>query len=84
MKYSVGIDVGGTNIRIAIVDEDGKYIEGTAQYTVYTNVTTYGAAIHDKFEYVVIVPANSVVQLTVEYNLLANSSGYIKHTVKLD
>ena len=71
------------SVAVLVRDKDGKYIEGTAQYTVYTNVTTYGAAIHDKFEYVVIVPANSVVQLTVEYNLLANSSGYVKHTAEL-
>ena len=24
MRYSIGIDVGGTNIRIAVVDEDGN------------------------------------------------------------
>ena len=71
------------SVAVLVRDKDGKYIEGTAQYTIYTNVTTYGAAIHDKFEYVVIVPANSVVQLTVEYNLLANSSGYVKHTAEL-
>ena len=37
----------------------------------------------DIFEYVVTIPANSYVQFTVEYNLLANSSGYIKHTARL-
>lgn len=24
MKYALGVDVGGTNIRIAVVDENGK------------------------------------------------------------
>ena len=71
------------SVAVLVRDKDGKYIEGTAQYTVYTNATSHGSPIHDKFEYVVTVPANSVVQLTVEYNLLANSSGYVKHTAEL-
>ncbi len=29
------------------------------------------------------VPAHSIIQITLEYNLLANSSGYLKHTVYL-
>ena len=37
----------------------------------------------DIFEYYVVVPANGYLQFTVEYNLLANSSGYIKHTAEL-
>ena len=71
------------SVAVLVRDKDGKYIEGTAQYTVYTNATSHGSPIHDKFEYVVTVPANSVIQLTVEYNLLANSSGYVKHTAEL-
>ena len=71
------------SVAVLVRDENGKYIEGTAQYTIYTNATGYGSPIHDKFEYVVVVPAHSVVQLTVEYNLLANSNGYISHTAEL-
>ena len=26
MKYALGVDVGGTNIRIAVVDENGQMI----------------------------------------------------------
>ena len=71
------------SVAVLVRDENGKYIEGTAQYTIYTNATNYGAPIYDKFEYVVFIPARSVVQLTLEYNLLANSNGYVSHTAEL-
>ena len=82
-KITISFTNNGS-VAVLIRDKDGKYIEGTAQYTICTASTTYGEAIQDRFEYVVIVPAHSVLQFTVEYNLLANSSGYIKHTAKLD
>ena len=71
------------SVAVLVRDANGKYIEGTAQYTICTSSGAYGQPIQDKFEYVVTIPANSVVQFTVEYNLLANSSGYVKHTAEL-
>lgn len=38
MKYAVGIDVGGTNIRIAIVDEDGNLYDVIKQSTKAKNI----------------------------------------------
>ena len=29
MKHAIGIDVGGTNIRIALVDENGNMSQGS-------------------------------------------------------
>ena len=80
------IKVSFTNtgsVAVLVRDANGKYIEGTAQYTICTTSASHGQPIMDIFEYVVTVPANGYLQFTVEYNLLANSSGYIKHTAKL-
>lgn len=82
-KVKVSFTNNGS-VAVLVRDKDGKYIEGTAQYTIYTNVTTHGAAIHDLFEYEVTVPAQSVIQFSVEYNLLANSSGSIRHKASLE
>ena len=82
-KITVSFTNNGS-VAVLVRDKDGKYIEGTAQYTICTASTAYGQAIQDGFEYSIIVPANSVIQFTVEYNLLANSSGYVRHTVRLD
>jgi hypothetical protein len=67
------------SVAVLVRDQNGKYIEGTAQYTVCSPASSYGSAINDKFEYTIVIPAGSVVQFTVEYNLLANSSGNIVH-----
>ena len=45
MKYSVGIDVGGTNIRIAIVDEDGNLYDVIKQSTKAKNIEGLKAQI---------------------------------------
>lgn len=82
-KITVSFTNNGS-VAVLVRDKDGKYVEGTAQYTICTAANAYGEAIQDPFEYVIVIPANSVVQFTVEYNLLANSSGYIRHYVKLD
>ena len=71
------------SVAVLVRDAEGKYIEGTAQYTICTASASHGQPIQDIFEYVVVVPANGYIQFTVEYNLLANSSGYIKHTARL-
>ena len=33
MRYSIGVDIGGTNIRLAVVNEDGKIIAVNKQRT---------------------------------------------------
>lgn len=71
------------SVAVVVRDKDGKAVEGTAQYTIYTNATSHGSPIYDMFVYEVVVPANSVLQFSLEYNLLANSNGYVKHTAEL-
>ena len=53
------------------------------KYCVRINSSSYGAAITDPFVYTVKVPAHSVVRFSVDYNLLANSTGYITHKLEL-
>ena len=72
------------SVCVLVRDAQGNYIEGTAEFTVVCAASSYGSAIYDYFEYEVVIPANSVVQFTVEYNLLANSSGNIVHYVELE
>ena len=33
MRYSIGVDIGGTNIRLAIVNENGEIIRVNKQRT---------------------------------------------------
>ena len=56
----------------------------TPKYCVKINASQYGAAITDLFKYEVVVPAHSVVRFSVDYNLLANSNGYIRHNLELE
>ena len=72
------------SVCVLVRDASGKYIDGTAQFTVCVPASSYGSAINDAFEYIVVVPAGSVVQFSVEYNLLANSSGNIVHYAELE
>ena len=38
MKYAIGIDVGGTNIRIAVVDENGQLYDVYKESTIATDI----------------------------------------------
>ena len=71
------------SLAIMVRDQNGKVIKGTPQYTVVCAASQYGQEIRDYFYYEVVIPANSYVQFTVEYNLLANSSGNVGHLVNL-
>ena len=65
-----------------------EIIEGTEQNTVYfpeTNSTLHtNDAIKDIFNYTLTVEPHSVAQIYVEYNLLANSYGYVTHSIYLN
>ncbi len=62
---------------------DGKIVPGTAKYVFQFGKTDYGDAFDKSFAYTVKVPAHSVKQFVVEYNLMANSYGYVRHSVDL-
>ena len=50
MRYSIGIDVGGTNIRIAVVDEDGNLYEVIKESTKAKTIEGLKEQILDLFK----------------------------------
>ena len=71
---------------VMVRDAEGKILD--KKYTL-TRVETFPYSLRGNVEYhsylySLTVPAHSVIQVTLEYNLLANSSGFVKHTVYLD
>ena len=68
-------------------DMKGKRIKGTAGYSmVHGPADTFGTweeGFDRSFCYRVKIPAHSVKQFVVEYNLMANSTGYVRHSVDL-
>lgn len=71
---------------LAFVRDEKGFISKTYEpkYCLRIHESEYGEAIEDAFIYTVEVPAHSIVRFSVDYNLLANASGYIKHTATLD
>ncbi len=71
---------------VMLRDAQGNILD--KKYTL-TRVETFpynlrGTVENHSYLYSLTVPAHSVIQVTLEYNLLANSSGFVKHTVYLD
>ncbi len=64
-------------------DAEGKLIDGTQMFSLYYIETSYGEEVYEPFVYTAEVPAHSVVQFHVEYNLMANSNGGVSHEVIL-
>lgn len=66
-------------------DENGEIKNDyPLSYKVSLATSEYGAELRDYFEYKIKVPAHSIVRYVVDYNLLANSSGYIEHGATLN
>lgn len=64
-----------------IRDENGFVDESyDPKYCTMLGKTQYGDAISDGFTYTVEIPAHSIARFSVNYNLLANSNGNIKHS----
>lgn len=66
-------------------DEDG-YVDNsfTPKYCVKIGGSEYGDAIDDRFIYSVEVQPHSIKRFSVNYNLLANSYGCIRHKATLN
>lgn len=52
-------------------------------YCIRLGKNEYGDAIEQPFTYSISIPAHSIIQFAVNYNLLANSSGCIAHRAYL-
>ncbi|MDE7296422.1 MAG: hypothetical protein K2N84_04075 [Clostridia bacterium] len=78
------VSVLATGAIVAFVrNPDGSMVPGTEKYYFTYGETGYGEKLDLGFRYTVKVPAHSVKQFVVEYNLMANSYGYVNHFVTL-
>ena len=70
---------------VAFVRDENGFISDTysPRYAIDYYATGYTHIVHP-FEYSVKVPAHSVKQFSVNYNLLANSYGTIDHSARLE
>ena len=50
MKYYIGIDLGGTNVRTLLVDENGKTYRTNQEFKLTTVVLQRNAKIMDNIE----------------------------------
>ncbi len=67
-----------------IRNKDGLLVDSyKPKYCIYKSASEHGDAIYDGFTYTVEIPAHSIVRFSVDYNLLANSNGYIFHQASL-
>ena len=68
-------------------DMAGKLVPGTAGYSMQHTADKVGNIYEEGFDrsfnYKVTIPAHTVKQLVVEYNLMANSYGNVRHNVQL-
>ena len=74
-----------TGVILAFIRDKNGLVDAsyTPKYCAKLGNTVYGDAIDDRFIYSIEVPAHSVVRYSVDYNLLANSSGNIQHSMTL-
>ena len=62
---------------------DGSVVAGTEYFACQRGNEGFGDAFDRAFHYTVKIPAHETVQFIVEYNLMANSTGYVRHSVDL-
>ena len=62
---------------------DGSLVEGTEYFACERGERDFGEPFERAFHYTVTIPAHKTVQFIVEYNLMANSTGYVRHSVDL-
>ena len=84
----VTINLTCTGATVMLVrDISGKLIPGTQTYSMWHGDGMVGGVLCEGFDksfrYTVTVPAHSVKQFVVEYNLMANSYGNVIHSVQL-
>ncbi len=87
-EREVSVKIRCTGAVVTMVrDMDGKRIPGTEGYSmVHGDANTFGKweqGFDKSYVYTVKVPAHSVKQFVLEYNLMANSTGYVLHSASL-
>lgn len=75
-----------SGVILAFVRDENGYIDEsfTPKYCVKIGGSEYGDAIDDRFIYSVKVQPHSIKRFSVNYNLLANSYGCIRHKATLN
>lgn len=70
---------------LAFIRNEYGYIDESykPKYCISLGATKYGDEIRDYFTYSVKIKPHSAIQFSVNYNLLANSNGYISHSAYL-
>ena len=70
-----------TGVILAFVRDENGFVSTkyTPQYQVALHFSSYGDAVYNYFSYSITVPAHSIIRFSVDYNLCANATGYIKH-----
>lgn len=70
---------------LAFIRDENGFVDSNyaPKYCVSLGKSSYGDEIRDYFTYSVKVKPHSAIQFSVNYNLLANSSGYISHSAYL-
>lgn len=81
-ERTITFTLKGDTISLMVRDVDGNILEAKQILGRIENIDFHGEQF--SYLYSVKVPAHSVKQLTLEYNLLANSYGSISHRVYLD
>lgn len=79
-KFTYNMSHNG--VILAFIRDENGFVDDSydPKYCTMLGKTSYGDAISDGFTYTVEIPAHSIARFSVNYNLLANSSGHIKHT----
>ena len=72
------------SVCVFLRDKNGKPIKSSAMFTIMQKVDK-GEEYHiqNDFTYTFKVKAHSIKQFIMDYNLLANSCGYVVHKVTL-
>ena len=70
---------------LAFIRDEYGFIDDSynPKYCISLGNTDYGDEVRDYFTYTVKVKPHSAIQFSVNYNLLANSNGYIAHSAYL-
>ena len=79
-------ELGHSGVILAFVRDENGMISKSYKPSYKTMINAdpnYGEAVKDPFKYTIKVAPHSVVRFSVNYNLLANSYGAIKHSAYL-
>lgn len=72
------------SVCVLLRDKNGKFIKTSPVFTItHRSVDDEEYSLDNNYSYTLKVKAHSIKQIIVEYNLLANSCGYIVHKTTL-